>query len=199
MSKAKDTDNTLLELQLPQTVEQYLTPLTIIVTALLVSFAIILSFNNAGTWNKEILGKTTKTNSSISLGGASDGKLGTYTKYKNEICTEDGKPIVFMFSATWCPHCEWIEGEFTNWADQQDDLIVYKYEIDTNDDSLTPEIETKIPDEHMDVYRHFNPQGSIPTFVFGCQYSRIGNGYESTDDLEAEVEEFNILKDEILK
>ena len=42
----------------------------------------------------------------------------------------------------------------------------------------------------MAVFTEFNPEGSIPTFVFGCKYYRVGTGYKQEDDLAAEASEF---------
>ena len=44
----------------------------------------------------------------------------------------------------------------------------------------------------------FNIQNSIPTFVFGCRYYRIGTGHEFEDDLEAEAAEFMAVIEELI-
>ena len=51
----------------------------------------------------------------------------------------------------------------------------------------------------MAIFKEFNPQGSIPTFVFGCKYYRVGNGYEQQDDKAAEEAEFRAVFDELVK
>ena len=71
------------------------------------------------------------------------------------------------------------------------------WELDTNDNTLTVEVETEIPEEHNAVYEQFNPGGSIPTFVFGCRYSRVGNGFEAEDDLDMEREAFDKIIQEL--
>ena len=117
----------------------------------------------------------------------------TFTVNDNEICKEDGKPIIRLFSTTWCPHCKWIGGTYEKVVKEYVDkgeIVAHHWEIDIKDDTLTPENEGTIPDSEMAVYREFNPRGSIPTFVFGCKYSRIGNGYESENNLEKEEAEF---------
>ncbi len=118
-----------------------------------------------------------------------------------EICKEDGKPVVYLFSTTWCPHCTWIKDTFDKVAKEyvNKGLIVARHwEIDTNDDTLTPAVETTVPADQMAVYSEFNPQGSIPTFVFGCKYFRIGNGFESQQDLASEEKEFRALFDNLI-
>jgi len=47
--------------------------------------------------------------------------------------------------------------------------------------------------------KKFNPRGSIPTFVFGCKYYRIGAGHEETDDKTAEEAEYRLVIEELLK
>ncbi|MAG44642.1 hypothetical protein CL633_02010 [bacterium] len=118
----------------------------------------------------------------------------TFSYFKeNEICKQDEKPVIRLFSTTWCPHCEWITETYDNIVKEYQDagkIIAHHWEVDIDDDVLTPEKETQIPSEELAIYKEFNPRGSIPTFVFGCKYFRVGNGYEQENDLEAEEEEF---------
>lgn len=127
----------------------------------------------------------------------------TYSEDSNaEICKEDGKPIVYLFSTTWCPHCKWISDTFDNTVKKyidSGDIVAYHWEVDINDDVLTTEKETAVPPSHLAIYQKFNPQGSIPTFVFGCKYYRIGNGFERENDLASEAAEFEALIQEMIK
>lgn len=117
----------------------------------------------------------------------------------DDICTEGGKPIVRLFTTTWCPHCRWVGPAFDEFAEEYSGKIVARHwEVDTGDDTLTEAVETTVPDSELAVYEEFNPRGSIPTFVFGCQYYRIGTGYEREDDLEAEKEDFRKVVGELL-
>ncbi|MFA5076452.1 MAG: thioredoxin family protein [Patescibacteria group bacterium] len=121
----------------------------------------------------------------------------TFSEKKNaEICEENGKPVVYLFTTTWCPHCTWIKDTFdavVSKAVAAGQIVAYHWEIDTGDDTLTPAVETTFPAAAQAVYQEFNPNGSIPTFVFGCKYYRVGNGHESADDLAAEKAEFEAL------
>lgn len=126
---------------------------------------------------------------------------GTPTSFQaknNSICTENGKPIVRMFSTTWCPHCKWVKPAFIDTMKhytETGDIAAYLWETDTGDNVLTTEIEASVPANELAVYKQFNPAGSIPTFVFGCKYYRIGNAYESENNLDKEVTEFKqVLK-----
>ncbi|MGC9049117.1 MAG: TlpA family protein disulfide reductase [Patescibacteria group bacterium] len=130
------------------------------------------------------------------------GQVGTFYEVSEPICKRNGKPLVFMFSTSWCPHCQWAKPMFQKVVKdytQKGKILAYQWELDTNDDTLTASKETAIPPEDMALYEKYNPQGSIPTFVFGCKYYRIGTGHERTNDTAAEEKEFKELIDKLLK
>jgi protein-disulfide isomerase/thiol-disulfide isomerase/thioredoxin len=127
--------------------------------------------------------------------------IGTFQGVDNEVCTEDGKPVIRLFTTTWCPHCTWVGPAFDEVMKEYMDagkIVAYHWEVDTGDNSLTDEVETEVPESELEVYSEFNPRGSIPTFVFGCKYYRIGTGYEVEDDLEAEANEFREILDTLI-
>lgn len=127
----------------------------------------------------------------------------TFFEKKNaQICKEDGKPVVYLFSTTWCPHCEWVKDTFDKTVAeyvQAGKIKAYHWELDTNDNTLTAEKETSVPDTAQAVYQEFNPQGSIPTYVIGCKYFRVGNGHEAENDLVAEAAELKAAIDAVIK
>jgi len=127
----------------------------------------------------------------------------TFFEKKNaQICKEDGKPVVYLFSTTGCPHCVWIKDTFDAVVAEYvkaGKIKAYHWDLDTGDNTLTPEKEAGAPAAAQAVYQEFNPEGSIPTFVIGCKYFRIGNGYESQKDLNAEAAEFKAAIDAIIK
>jgi len=127
----------------------------------------------------------------------------TFSQKKDaDICKEGGKPIVYLFSTTWCPHCQWIKETFDRVAKEYVDagkIAAYHWEVDTNDNTLTSELEKEVPANQMAVYQEFNPDGSIPTFVLGCKYFRVGNGYEAQKDLAKEEAELRAAIDDLLK
>lgn len=117
------------------------------------------------------------------------------------ICTENGKPVIRMFSTTWCPHCKWAKDPFAEAVDdyvKQGKIVAHNWEIDKNDDALTSVNESSVPESENAVYNEFNPGGSIPTFVFGCKYYRIGSGHETEDDKDAERREFEAVIEQLL-
>lgn len=118
------------------------------------------------------------------------------------VCTYEEKPVVYLFSTTWCSHCQWIKETFDRVAKEymgQDKIVAYHWEVDTGDNTLTDKTENSVPTDAMNIYKQFNPQSSIPTFVIGCQYWRVGNGYEGTDDLASEEAEFRKLFDTVIE
>ncbi len=128
-------------------------------------------------------------------------EITTFIDSGEAVCTVDGKPVVYLFSTTWCGHCGWVKETFDSTVKEYVDsgeIVAYHYQIDTGDDTLTEEVETAVPNADMAIYSKFNPGGSIPTFVFGCKYYRIGNGHESQGDLEGEAAEFRAVIDDLL-
>lgn len=115
-------------------------------------------------------------------------------------CKEGGKPVVYLFSTTSCPHCTWVGPIFDAAVKKYADKIqAYHWQVDTGDNTLTSAVETQVPSQYMSVYTQFNPEGSIPTLVFGCKYYRIGTANERTNDTAAEGAEFEALIKELTK
>lgn len=129
-------------------------------------------------------------------------KIKTFLQKKDaQVLKEDGKPVIYLFSTTWCPHCQWIKETFDKVVKEyvaSGKIKAYHWEIDINDNILTAEKETQVPNKDLNLYKEFNPQGSIPTFVFGGKYFRTGNGYEQQKDLASEETEFRAVIDDLL-
>jgi len=126
----------------------------------------------------------------------------TFKAIEGPVETIDGKPVIRLFSTTWCPHCIWIKPTFDRVVKEYADagkIVAHHWEMDTGDDTLTPEIETSVPASEQAVFQKFNPNNTIPTFVFGGKYYRIGNGYEQQQNLTAEEKEFRAVIDELIK
>jgi len=124
----------------------------------------------------------------------------TFSAKEGEICTENGKPVVRLFSTTSCPHCRWIGDTFDETMKEleaQGKVVAYHWELDTEDNTLTSTKEGYMPEEEKNIYLKFNPQGSVPTFVFGCKYYRIGTGYERENNLAMEKAEFKAVVDKL--
>ncbi|MEK6958694.1 MAG: thioredoxin family protein [archaeon] len=126
----------------------------------------------------------------------------TFKDNGKEICRIEGKPVVRLYSTTWCPHCEWIRPTFDRVAKEYMDankIMAYHWQLDTKDDSLTPEVEGTIPEAEVALFQQTNSEGSIPVFLIGCKYYRIGNGFEQKQDLNLEETELRRVFEEALK
>ena len=125
----------------------------------------------------------------------------TFTDTKDEICRdESGKPIIRLFATSWCSHCQWIKDTYTSVVKEYADngkIVAYLWEVDKNDNLLT-DGQDAVPNSENAVFEKYNPKGSIPTFVFGCKYVRVGNGYEQAKDLAAEEGEFRAVIEDLL-
>lgn len=130
--------------------------------------------------------------------------IGTFDSLilEDGVCAEDGKPVIRLFTTTWCPHCTWAGPRFDEVMKEYVDagkIVAHHWQVDSGDDSLTEEVETAVPESELAVYQQFNSRGSVPTFVFGCKYYRIGTGHEQSDDLEAEAEEYREVIDALIE
>ena len=125
------------------------------------------------------------------------GTLETFKDSGYEAELQDGKPVIRLFSTTWCPHCIWIKPTFDRVVKEYvaaGKIVAYHWEIDKGsagnwdvangggNNTLTEAVETAVPQTEMDVYAKFNPSGSIPSFILGGRYYRVGNGFEGPGD-----------------
>ena len=141
-------------------------------------------------------------NPDISLGNVTNPEIKTFSLAEGPVEAIGGKPVVRLFSTTWCPHCVWIKEAYDRVAKEYADagkIVAYHWELDTGDNTLTPEVEKEVPASEQAVFAKFNPQGSIPTYVFGGKYWRIGNGYEREQNLTLEEKEFRTVIEELIK
>lgn len=87
--------------------------------------------------------------------------IGDFETSNEEVCEEDGKPIVYFFGSQGCPHCLWehpiVEGVTGKFAD----YISFHNNTDSGSDS--------------DVFNKYS-KGGVPTLVIGCRYFREGSG-----------------------
>lgn len=89
-----------------------------------------------------------------------------------EICKENGKPIVYFFGSTTCPHCEWEKPIIKAVANSFGDMISYHENIDSQND--------------MDIFNKYST-GGVPTIVIGCKYYRVGSGEQAGEEAEKQV------------
>ncbi|MDD5111262.1 MAG: thioredoxin family protein [Candidatus Altiarchaeota archaeon] len=115
--------------------------------------------------------------------------------------TKNGKPVIRMYSTTSCPHCKWVKGAYEEVANEYVNkslIIAYHWELDIDLDVMRQEA-VDVPKSEKDIFIKFNPRRTVPTFVFASKYYRIGNGYESKGDLEAEKAEFRAVIERLIE
>ena len=98
--------------------------------------------------------------------------IGNFTLSNQEICKENGKPIVYFFGSQSCPHCQWEDPIMKEVMSKFGENIVFKNNMDTNNDT--------------DIFAKYST-GGIPTLVLGCRYSRVGSGESIGPQEEAKV------------
>lgn len=101
--------------------------------------------------------------------------LGDFLVTEREICLENGKPIVYFFGSSSCPHCVWekpiAQKVFARFKDQ----IAYHENFDSDKDG-----------DVFQKYSDINP-GYVPFLVLGCKYIRVGAGENlGKDDAESQ-------------
>lgn len=100
--------------------------------------------------------------------------VGNFLITNNEVCLENGKPIVYFFGSSSCPHCVWEKPVAKKTFDQFKNEIAYKENFDSQD--------------NMDIFQKYsdiNP-GYVPFLIIGCKYARVGAGENlGKDDAES--------------
>ena len=103
--------------------------------------------------------------------------VGNFIYTGEELCTSDGKPVVYFFGTTTCPHCRWEKPIIRQVAGEFSGSIDFRfYEMDIK----------RPPEEDMRVFGRYSG-GPVPTLVFGCRYYRIGSGEGFGEAAEAEA------------
>lgn len=96
--------------------------------------------------------------------------IGNFSVSKDEVCREDGKPIVYFFGSKSCPHCAWEHPIIEKVAKSFEGYISFHNNMDVNADT--------------DIFGKYST-GGIPTLVFGCKYYRVGSGEGEGEELES--------------
>lgn len=136
------------------------------------------------TYINQLKSEATITKSGIKI----TTKIETFTKTNDTICKENGKVIIRLFSTTKNSASKWISQTFNEVVNEyKDDIAAYHWQLDTGDNTLTTDfIEEGIPEEEVGIFQQYNPKSTVPTYVFGCKYIRIGNVYKTLEEEKAE-------------
>jgi len=101
--------------------------------------------------------------------------VGNFLVTDKEVCAKDGKPLVYFFGSTSCPHCVWEKPIMEKVAKKFGDTIDFHENIDSSTDS-----------DVFQKYSDINP-GYVPFLVLGCKYVRVGAGENlGADDTESQ-------------
>ncbi len=98
--------------------------------------------------------------------------IGNFIISGDEICIEDGKPIIYFFGADWCGGCKWEHPVIANVTAQFEGFISFHDNIDSTADE--------------DIFAKYS-DGHIPTLVLGCKYYRVGAGISMGEEQETKV------------
>lgn len=98
--------------------------------------------------------------------------IGNFSISQDEICKENGKPIVYFFGSESCPHCNWEHPIIEEVASRFEANISFHDNMDA--------------DKDMEVFQKYST-GGVPTSVLGCKYYRVGSGETLGEDEEAKV------------
>ncbi len=97
--------------------------------------------------------------------------IGNFSISEDEVCKENGKPIVYFFGSEGCGYCKWEHPVMEEVATKFEGEIIFHNNVDSDADK--------------EVFSKYST-GGIPTLVFGCKYYRVGAGTQSGEEKESQ-------------
>ena len=97
--------------------------------------------------------------------------IGDFSVGDDEICKEDGKPIVYFFGSENCGYCGWEHPVIKEVAEKFKENIAFHNNMNSEDD--------------MDIFQKYST-GGVPTLVLGCKYYRVGAGTQLGEEKESQ-------------
>ncbi len=98
--------------------------------------------------------------------------VGNFSVTNDAVCQENGKPSIYYFGYSGCPHCLWehpiIQKVMKNFQNQ----VVFHDDMDKLD-----KLEAK-DSEVLNKYQQIHG-GGVPFLAFGCKYVRVGSGEQA--------------------
>jgi thiol-disulfide isomerase/thioredoxin len=119
------------------------------------------SLNQGGANNQQAGGTPTAQPTQAALESA----IGGFVLTGDEVCQEDGKPVIYYFGYAGCPHCTWNHPIMEAVAKKFPTQIAFHDNMDKLDQ------DQDIQEKYASI-----SQGAVPFFVFGCKYARLGSG-----------------------
>ena len=96
--------------------------------------------------------------------------IGNFSVSSDNICEEDGKPVIYFFGSESCPHCAWEHPVIKEVMAKFEGLVSFHDNMSNNEDK--------------EIFNKYST-GGVPTLVMGCQYYRVGSGEMSGEEEEA--------------
>jgi len=167
-----------------RTSSPYLIPLAIVVAGALVGAGLYFGGQRGASPTTPVVGQrqpaeTGEQGSEGQVAGEEvpqyETTTGNFVVLNDEPCNENGKPIVYYFGSSGCPHCIWehpiIKEVMANFADQ----ISFHDLMDKQ--------------EEFEVFQKYSQinGGGIPFIVLGCQYARVGSGEQAGEEAEKQA------------
>jgi len=98
--------------------------------------------------------------------------IGDFFTSKDELCLDQGKPIIYFFGSQGCPHCRWEHPIVEEVASKFKENIVFHNNMGSQED--------------VDVFSKYS-EGGVPTLVLGCKYYRTGSGERLGKEQESKI------------
>ncbi len=95
--------------------------------------------------------------------------IGRFSLTQDEVCQEDGKPSIYYFGYSGCPHCKWNHPILESVVEKFDKQVVFHDNMDKL--NQLSEEDNKIYTKYENIHG-----GAVPFLVLGCKYVRVGSG-----------------------
>ncbi len=101
--------------------------------------------------------------------------IGNFKETENEICQEEGKPIIYFFGRASCPYCTWEHPIFEKAMAKFAGLISFHNNMDDQETD-------------RDVWNEYSAisKGAVPFMVLGCRYTQRGSGDQKAGEAQEE-------------
>jgi protein-disulfide isomerase len=108
-------------------------------------------------------------------------EIQTFYDSGEDICYEDGKPVIRMYASSGCGYCKWnkpIYGNVTKEYMDAGKIVAYLWEDGKN---VLSEEQEAMPAEEELLRQKYGFTG-VPAFIFGCKYYRTGAAYSRAEN-----------------